>query len=50
VLVLYTEVLTKRVLCIIDAEMKDRSDDSSKHAVVMRNAVAISRKKSTSVK
>jgi hypothetical protein len=40
-------VLTNRVLCIIEAEMKDRSDDSSKHQVVMRNAVAMSRKKST---
>lgn len=40
-------VLTKRVLCIMEAEMKDISDDSSKQKVVMRNAVAMSRKNST---
>jgi hypothetical protein len=34
----------------MDAVMKDSNDDSSKQAVVMRNAVAISRKKSTCVK
>jgi hypothetical protein len=42
-------VLTNRVLCIMEAEMKDRSDDSSKQKVVMRNAVAMSRKNSTCV-
>jgi hypothetical protein len=31
----------------MEAEMKDRSDESSKHQVVMRNAVAMSRKNST---
>jgi hypothetical protein len=43
-------VLTKRVLCIMEAEMKDRIDDNSKQKVVMRNAVAMSRKNSTCVK
>ena len=44
------EILTNRVLCIIEAEMKDRSDDNNKQVVVMRNAVATSRKNSTSVR
>jgi hypothetical protein len=44
------DILTNRVLCIIEAEMKDRSDDSNKQVVVMRNAVATSRKNNTSVR
>jgi hypothetical protein len=34
----------------MDAVRKERSDDSSKQVVVMRNAVAISRKNSTCVR
>jgi hypothetical protein len=33
----------------MEADTKDRRDDSSKQTVVMRNAVAMSRKKSTCV-